>query len=168
MTPTAPATVIRLADEIGGSWGIAPGDVLAELGAARGDVRVELCSPGGDAFGGLAIYAALRRHPGLVTVVVEGLAASIATVIAMGASPGRLAVSDGSLMMVHEAWGSCAGDAREMQAMADVLDKASENIASVYARRTGLPAASWRTAMKRETWYTAAEAVAAGLADRVA
>jgi ATP-dependent protease ClpP protease subunit len=86
----------------------------------------------------------------------------------MSASPGRLAVSDGSLMMVHDAGGAGAGDAREMQAMADVLDKASDNIASVYARRTGLPALAWRPAMRRETWYTADEAVAAGLADRVA
>jgi ATP-dependent protease ClpP protease subunit len=165
---TAQTTVIRILDEIGGSWGVPAADVIGELGAARGDVRVELCSPGGDAFGGLAIYSALRRHPGLVTVVIDGLAASIATVIAMGASPGRLAISPGSMAMVHDAWGTCVGDTREMQAMAGVLDKASDNIASVYARRTGLPAAAWRTAMRRETWYTADEAVAAGLADRVA
>jgi ATP-dependent protease ClpP protease subunit len=116
----------------------------------------------------VAVYSALRRRPGTVTVVVDGLAASIATVIAMAASPGQIIISEGSLMMIHTAWADCAGDADELRAMADVLDKASDSIAGIYAARTGLPASAWRSAMASETWYSAREAVAAGLADRVA
>jgi ATP-dependent protease ClpP protease subunit len=167
VTTTAQATVVRVYDEIGG-WGIPAADLVAELDAVSGDVEVRLSSPGGDLHGGVAVYSALRRRPGTVTVVVDGLAASIATVIAMAASPGQLVVSEGSLMMIHAAWVDCCGDADELRAMAAVLDKASDGIAGIYAARTGLPASAWRAAMRQETWYSAQEAVAAGLADRVA
>ncbi len=70
--------------------------------------------------------------------------------------------------MVHDAWGLCVGSAADMLEAADLLDKTSDNIAAIYARRTRLPAWSWRDAMRAETWYTADEAVAAGLADRAA
>ena len=168
MTTAAPVTTIRLYDEIGGAWGIPAADLLAELDAARGDVELRLSSPGGSVFDGLVIYAALRERAGQVRVVVDGLAASIASVIAMAASPGQLTVGEGSMVMVHDAWAACSGNQADLREMADLLDKASDSIASIYARRTGLPAMAWRAAMKRETWYTAAEAVAAGLADRAA
>jgi ATP-dependent protease ClpP protease subunit len=75
----------------------------------------------------------------------------------------------GSFMMVHEAFGGCVGDAAELAAMSAVLDKISDNIAQIYASRTRRgTAADWRAAMAQESWYTADEAVGAGLADAVA
>jgi ATP-dependent protease ClpP protease subunit len=168
VTTSAPATVVRIYDEIGGAWGIPAAALVAELDAARGDVEIRLSSPGGDVLAAIAVYSALRQRRGTVAVWVDGLAASAATVIAMAASPGRLTAGEGSLLMVHDAWAACAGNAADLLEMADLLDKASENIAGIYARRSGVPAAAWRTAMKRETWYTAEEAVAAGLVDRAA
>jgi ATP-dependent protease ClpP protease subunit len=169
MARTGQVTVVRLYDEIGGGWGVSASDLLRELDAAPGDVELRINSPGGDLHDGIAVYSALRqRRRGQVSVYVDGLAASIASVVAMGASPGQLVAAEGSLCMVHDAWAVCTGAAADMRETASVLNKASDNIASIYARRTGLPAAFWRAAMKAETWYTADEAVAAGFVDRVA
>src|SRR5260221_5804427 len=70
------------------------------------------------------------------------------------------------MMMIHDAFGLCQGDAADMGKMAQRLGDVSDNIAGIYAARSGQPADEWRAAMLRETWYTAEEAVAAGLADR--
>jgi hypothetical protein len=117
-------------------------------------------------FDGIAIANALRAHKGDVTTVVDGLAASIASVIAQA---GRQRVMQAnSMMMIHDAFGLCMGNAAEMAAMAETLGKVSDNIADVYASRSGRGTAdSWRGEMRAERWYTADEAVAAGLADRV-
>src|SRR5260221_6003065 len=69
------------------------------------------------------------------------------------------------MMMIHDAFGLCQGDAADMGKMAQRLGDVSDNIAGIYAARSGQPADEWRAAMLRETWYTAEEAVAAGLAD---
>jgi ATP-dependent protease ClpP protease subunit len=158
--------VIRLYDEIGG-WGVTAGEFAGVLAQVGGDVDLFINSPGGDLWDGLAMYAALCRHPGQVRVTVDGLAASAASVVAMAASAGQLVMTAGSLLMIHEANAVCAGSSADMIAMAGVLDKASDSIAGVYAARAGRDAASWRAAMAAETWYTPAEAVAAGLADSV-
>jgi ClpP class serine protease len=71
-------------------------------------------------------------------------------------------------LMIHDGHGICVGNAADMHATADLLDKCSDNIASVYATRTGTPVDAWRERMRNETWYSAQEAVDAGLADRVA
>ncbi len=165
---TATATVVRLYDEVGGPYGVSAADVIGELDSVRGDLELRISSPGGSATDGLAIYAELRRRPGTVRIVVDGLAASIASVIAQAASPGQLVASEGSVLMVHDAWAACCGDAAAMRDTADLLNKMSDNMASIYARRTGLPASAWREAMLAETWFTADEAVAARLVDRVA
>jgi ATP-dependent protease ClpP protease subunit len=159
---------IFIYDEVG-EFGVTAQDFAAELAGAAGDVMIRLNSPGGGAFDGLAIYALLRQRAAAATVwiTVDGLAASAASVIAMAASPGCLAVAPNATLMVHEAFGMTVGGSADHRQTADLLDKMSDNIASVYADRTGQPAQQWRQAMAAETWYVGQEAVDAGLADRV-
>jgi len=160
------AEQIRLFDEVGDS-AVTAEEFAAELAMIGGDVELHVNSPGGDVFDGLAIYSTLAARPGRVAVVVDGLCASIASVIAMAASPGQLTVAPAGVFMIHEAWALCCGPEADMRKMADRLAGMSEILASVYAGRTGRPAAVWRDAMRAETWYSSDESVTAGLADRV-
>lgn len=162
----APTTVM-IYDEIG-YWGVSAAEFCQQLAKLDGDLDVHLNSPGGEIFDGIAIYEALAARDGTVSITVDSLAASIASVIAMGASPGQLTMGRNATMMIHEGWGMCVGSAADMQESAAVLDKLSGTIANIYAERTGKPVDEWRAAMGAETWYDAEQAVAAGLADQVA
>lgn len=158
---------LDLYDEIG-MYGITGAEFCKQIDGVTGDLQLNVNSPGGDVFDGIAIYNRLRNRPGKTTVVVDGLAASIASVIAMAASPGQLIVAPEATMMVHDAFGLCLGNAADMTAMAELLDRESGNLSSIYAARTGKGKAHWRQVMKAETWYVGGqEAVDAGLADRV-
>lgn len=159
-------TDVYFYDEVG-DGGITAQDAASVLATISGDVTVRLNSPGGSATAGLAIHSLLASRPGTVHVVVDGLAASAASVIMMAASAGCLSVAPGGLVMIHDAFAACFGNSADLTAQAAVLDKASATIAAVYARRSGLDAGMWRDAMRAETWFTAQEAVDAGLADRV-
>ncbi|WP_145877538.1 head maturation protease, ClpP-related [Streptomyces sp. BK340] len=162
-------TRVDIYDEIGGSWlseGVTAVDFIAELGQISGDLEVHINSPGGDVFDGIAIYNSLAQRPGNVTTVVDGLAASAASFIAQAGT--TRVVAPGAMMMIHDASGACFGNAGDMRDLAELLDKVSDNLASIYADRAGGDAEGWRTAMRTETWYTADEAVKAGLAHRVA
>lgn len=151
-------------DEIDSWWGVSAGDVIRALaGVTSPNLRVRVNSPGGSVFEGLAIANALRAHPSTVTVQVDGLAASIASVIAMAGD--RLVMMPNSMLMIHEASGYCMGDATDMQQMADILGKISDNIAGAYAAKAGGSSEEWRGTMRAETWYLPEDAVAAGLAD---
>lgn len=151
-------------DEIDSWWGVCAGDVIAQLAQVTApNLRVRINSPGGSVFEGLAIANALRAHPATVVVQVDGLAASIASVIAMAGD--RLVMMPNSMLMIHEASGLCIGDATDMQQMADVLSKISDNIAGAYTAKAGGTADEWRAVMRAETWYLPDDAVAAGLAD---
>jgi ATP-dependent protease ClpP protease subunit len=163
-------TRVDVYDDIGpGGWfseGLTAKDFTAKMAGITGPVECHVNSGGGDVFDGIAIANALRAHKGGVTVVVDGLAASIASVIAQAGA--QRVMQANSMMMIHDAFGMAMGNAAEMRQMADTLDKVSDNIADVYATRSGTgDAASWRDTMKGEAWYTADEAVTAGLADRV-
>jgi len=162
---TGPARV-SVYDEIG-MFGVSAQDFVNELGGLPGDIELHVNSPGGDVFDGIAIYNALRQHPGTVSIVVDGLAASAASFICQAASPGELAMAPHSQLMIHDGFGMAIGNAADMREMAGLLDKASDNIASIYSDRTGQPAETWRTAMRTETWYSDREAVDAGLADKI-
>jgi ATP-dependent Clp endopeptidase proteolytic subunit ClpP len=159
------AAEVWVYDEIG--WfGVSAQDFVRELTAIKADkIDLHISSPGGDVFDGLAIYQALRNHPAQVTTYVDSLAASAASFIAM-AGDVRL-IAPHAQMMIHEAWGMCVGNAADMAKMQDELDRLSGNLAGIYANRAGGDAETWRAAMRAETWYSAEEAVAAGLADRV-
>jgi ATP-dependent protease ClpP protease subunit len=154
-------------DSWGGEWGVSAaevGDALAELGKVKA-ISVRLNSPGGDYFEGVTIAHALARHPAEVTVHVDGLAASAASVVAMGGD--RIVMAQGSQMMIHEASSMAWGTASEMRRTAAMLDQTNADIAAMYAQRTGGDVVAWREAVAAETWYTAAQAVTAGLADEL-
>ena len=162
-------TRVDIYDDIGGGgWfdeGLTAKSFAAQMSAVKGPLEVHINSGGGDVFDGVAIGNAIRKHKGTVTTVVDGIAASIASVIAQ-AGQDRV-MQPGSMMMIHDASTLCWGDEAEMVKTAAVLSKNSDNIAQIYAERSGGTPAQWRETMKQETWYTADEAVSAGLADRV-
>lgn len=153
-------------DEIGGWFGNTPGDIVDELRAITApNLRVRINSPGGSVFDGVAIANAIRLHPSNVTVQIDGIAASIASVIAMAGD--RIVMTPQSQLMIHDASGVCFGNAADMTDMAELLDTQSDNIADAYAERAGGTREEWRERMRAESWYLASEAVAAGLADEV-
>jgi ATP-dependent protease ClpP protease subunit len=136
---------------------------LKQLQASQ--INLHLSSPGGGVFDGIAIMNALRSHPANVTVYVDSLAASIASVIAMAGD--RIVVRQAAEFMIHEASGLCVGNASDLRELADLLDRQSDKIAGIYAARAGGSVEDWRAAMAKETWYSAQEAVDAGLADEI-
>lgn len=157
-------TDVFIYDEVGG-FGVSASDFLAEVRKLDGPLNLHLNSPGGDVFDGLAIYQALKARAGETTVVVDGLAASIASVIAMGAD--KLVMAPKATLMIHDGWTMSVGNAEEMRKTADLLDRTSNNIASVYADKAGGTVEFWRERMRAETWYSADEALEAGLVDEV-
>jgi len=153
-------------DEIG-MWGVWAEDVIRELLAINArNILLHLNTPGGDVFDGVAIYNALRDHPANVTVSVDALAASAGSFIAMAGDTVRM--NRASQLMIHDASGLCIGNAADMGTMGALLDRVSDTIAGIYADRAGGDTAEWRDLMRAETWYSAAEAVEAKLADEMA
>lgn len=154
-------------DSWGGFWGISAkevADALDNLDDAVTTIQVRLNSPGGEAFEGVAIMNLLRAHKARTVAVVDGLAASAASIIAAGCD--ELVMSPGTELMIHDASTGAWGDATEMEKVQRMLNSTSDTIAAVYAAKAGGTTAAWRDLMRAETWYTAAEAVSAGLADR--
>jgi len=160
------AADVWIYDEIGG-WGVTAQNLVAELATLNvAEITVHLNSPGGDVFDGIAIMNSLRDHPANVVIKVDALAASIASVIAQAGN--KIIMGRNSTMMIHNASGFAIGEAADLIKMAELLTATTENIASIYAERAGGTAKAWLKVMAEETWYTADEAVAAGLADEVA
>lgn len=161
-------TRVDVYDDIGASWwggGVSAADFQQQISAISGDLEVHINSGGGDVWDGIAIYNAIAGRPGKVTTVVDGLAASIASVI-MQAGQQRI-IAPGAMVMIHDALSVCIGNAADMRATADLLDTVSGNLADIYAARGGTPD-EWRAAMTAESWYTAQQAIEAGLADVLA
>ncbi|MEU2510559.1 head maturation protease, ClpP-related [Streptomyces syringium] len=160
------AAEVVIYDEIG-YWGVTAEDFMSELrGLDVSEITLRVNSPGGEIFDGIAIHNLLRSHRAHVTTYVDSLAASIASVIALAGD--RVVMQPHSQMMIHDGSGLVVGNAADMREMADLLDRQSDNIAAVYAEKSGGTPQEWRERMRAETWYTAAEAVEAGLADEVA
>lgn len=154
-------------DRIGRSWfedGTDAKSFARKLAGLDVDqITLHINSPGGDAFDGVAIYNTLHDHPADVHVVVDGLAASAASYIAQAGK--TIKMNKAAQMMIHRASGICIGNAKDMTDFADVLGKLDSSIAGIYHSRAGGQLDDWLAAMTGETWYTAAEAVQAGLAD---
>ena len=136
---------------------------LQDLGNVA-TLHIYMNSPGGSVFDGLTIYNQLKRHKARKIVHVDGLAASIASVIAMAGN--EIVIANNGMMMIQDPLGLEVGRAAELRAMADVLDKTRDTILGVYVERTTTAEAQLSEWMTAETWFTAQEAVAAGLADR--
>lgn len=162
---------LRLYDVIdnwGGYWGVSAAEfveALDALGDGITEIQLHINSPGGEVWQGLTIMNALRQHKARVVVTVDAIAASAASFIAMAGD--EIVMALGAEMMIHDPMNVCAGNAQRMLDMAERLDRESNNIASIYASKAGGTTEQWREAMKAETWYSAEEAVAAGLADRL-
>jgi ATP-dependent protease ClpP protease subunit len=132
-------------------------------------LHVRIHSPGGHASDGIAISNLLRNHKARVVIIVDGLAASAASVIAVAGD--EIIMCPGSQMMLHDASTFGIGNAGDLRRAADWIDGQSQNYAGVYQYRAGGTVQQWRDVMLANegdgTWYTAEEAVAAGLADSV-
>ena len=160
----ADTTEIILYGEISPYWGITADRVMEQLNAVTtAKLTLRINSVGGDIFEAAAIYNAIRRHPSEKTAAIDGLAASCASWLALAAD--KVTIGTGAYMMIHNVWTYTAGEAADLRAEADLLDKMSANIAAIYAAKTGTPVENWVALMDAETWFTAAEAVEAGLAD---
>jgi len=156
---------ISLYDEIGG-FGVGAKQFLGELGRLKGKhIHLRINSPGGSVVEGTAIFNALRRHQGGVTVHIDALAASMASVIAMAGMPVYMA--DNALLMVHNPWTITVGDSDELRKEADLLDKLKASIRNAYQRKTGLPEDQLQSMMDAETWLDSVDAVALGFVDAI-
>lgn len=162
-------TRVDIFDDIGNggmfSDGLTAKDFAAQISSVKGPLDVHINSGGGSVADGIAIANAVRAHQGRKRTIVDGMAASIASII-MQAGDERV-VEPGSMVMIHDASTMAAGTAADFEKMAADLNKHSDNLAKQYADRAGGTPEQWRSVMKAETWYSADEAVAAGLADRV-
>lgn len=167
---SAPAEIL-IYDQIGRDFWSGEGVVakefaqeLAKIPAAR-KITVGINSPGGSVHEGLAIYNLLSARRNQVTCRIDGLAASIASIIALAGS--KLVMPASALLMIHDPSGMCMGTADEMREMATALEKHKEALVNVYEEKTKKPRAEIEQAMKDETWFTAADAKAFGLVDDV-
>ncbi len=145
--------------------GISPRQFMAALADTSGPVTVRVNSPGGSVFGAQAMVAAMRAHPDPITVQVDSLAASAASVIATAAN--KLTMAPGAMLMIHKAWTMTVGNADDHRQQAELMDKIDDQLAATYAEKAGGESAEWLDLMAAETWFTADEAMAAGLADAV-
>ena len=143
--------------------GISAEQVKTQLQNCKGPLAVYINSAGGSVFEGLAIYNQLKRYSGRVTCYVDGMAASIASVIAMAGA--TLVMSKASLMMIHEAHGVVAGTAADMEKCAADLRKITDTIRGVYITKTGLPENIVSEMMAAETWMSAEDCVKQHFAD---
>ena len=136
-----------------------------ELNAGSGDITVWINSPGGDCVAAAQIYNMLMDYRGSVTVKIDGIAASAASVIAMAGT--RVLVSPVSMLMIHNPATMAMGDAAEMQKAIAMLDEVKESIINAYEIKTGMSRAKLSHLMDAETWMDAHTAVDLGFADEI-
>ena len=158
---------VLIYDEIG-AYGVSAKGFLAELGALPGDAPIDLRlnSPGGSVFDAVAIYNALTRHAGTVTVWIDGIAASAASYVAMAGD--EIVMPENAFLMIHDPSGIVMGTAADMRDMAGALDKLAASMTRGYAARSGKPEADIAALMAAETWFDAKDALELGLATRLA
>lgn len=128
-------------------------------------ITLHVNSPGGDVFDGFAIYNQLKQHPAKITVSIDGLAASIASIISMSGDTINIAAN--AMMMIHDPQGGAMGNADEMRRVAALLDTVKGNLAQTYVDRTSKPREQIEDWMAEETWLTADSAVEHGFADAI-
>jgi ATP-dependent protease ClpP protease subunit len=137
---------------------------LKKLPSSVKNITLRVNSPGGSVFDGMTIYERLRNHPAKVTAYVDGLAASIASVIIMAAD--EIIIGDGAMVMIHKPMSFVAGNSLELERMIDVLDKIENQMIGIYAKKTGLTRSEISAALAKETWYTSDEAIELGFANK--
>jgi ATP-dependent Clp protease protease subunit len=157
--------------EIGIDWwtgeGVTPIDVAAAVKAAGefDTIVLRINSPGGNCFDGVTIHNLLRSLGKPITVFVDGMAASAASVIAMAGD--TINIGQGAMLMVHNAMWGVFGDARALRKGADDIENISITVGAIYVARTGLDADAIKAIMDAETWLSGEQAVEQGFADAV-
>ncbi|WP_442959010.1 ClpP-like prohead protease/major capsid protein fusion protein [Providencia sp. PROV112] len=157
---------IYIYDEIG-MWGISAKrftEDLISLGNIS-HINLHIHSPGGEVFEGIAIYNQLKNHNATITVYIDGLAASMASVIAMVGD--EVKMPKNAMMMIHKPWGVSWGDANDMRDYADLLDKVENVLIPAYMEKTGKTKEEIEAMLGEETWLTAEECVEHGFANTV-
>lgn len=144
---------------------ITPKKFKAELYSSAGDIAVWLNSPGGDVFAASQIYTMLREYDGKVTVKIDGLAASAASVIAMAGD--EIILSPVAMMMIHNPATAIFGEAADLQTAIKMLSEVKESLINAYEDRTKLPRGKISAMMDAETWFSAQKAVEFGFADKI-
>ena len=162
------AELILYADIGDGMFGGISAKEFSDQLSAIGDVKnldIRMNSAGGDVFDGITIANRIQQHTANVRVFVDGLAASIASVIA--ASANEVIVYNSSTIMIHKPWTITGGDADKLKSIIARLDTAEGQLTAIYARKTGLDESHIKRLLKAETWMTGEEAVNLGFADRM-
>nr|WP_319493468.1 head maturation protease, ClpP-related [uncultured Desulfobacter sp.] len=154
---------IYIFDEIGGS-GISARQFISELkNIDTVKINLHINSPGGNVFDGIAIQSALKQHSANVTVFIDGLAASIASIIALAGD--EITIADNAYVMIHNPTSIVYGEAKDMAQEAELLEKVADGMAGDYSRKMDISVDAARELMDAETWYLGREAVDAGFAD---
>lgn len=165
----AKAADVEIYNDIVPFYGVSAADFRSEL-QALGDgidtINLHIHSRGGNVYEAVAIMNTLRQHPARVVTTVDSIAASAAGFIAVGASD-ELAIAENAELMAHLPWAMVVGDAADMRKQADRLEQIGNNIASIFAERAGGTVEEWLAVLTDETWWSAQEAVDAGIADKV-
>ena len=159
---------ISIYDEIG-FWGVSAASFAQDLKDCGNNIKqinLHIHSPGGDVFDGIAIYNLLKNHPANVTVYIDGLAASMASVIAMAGD--EVIMPENAMMMIHKPWGIQGGDAEDMRKYADLLDKVENTLIPAYASKTGKTPEELAEMLSAETWLNGKECVEQGFANKLA
>ena len=159
---------ISIYDEIG-FWGVSAASFAQDLKSCGNNLKqinLHIHSPGGDVFDGIAIYNLLKNHPANVIVYIDGLAASMASVIAMAGN--EVIMPENAMMMIHKPWGIQGGDAEDMRKYADLLDKVENTLIPAYATKTGKTPEELAEMLSAETWLNGKECVEQGFADKLA
>lgn len=154
---------VLIYDEIG-YWGVSAQDFVSEFNQIDADeIHIRINSPGGSVFEGMAIYNAIRRHKAKITTFIDGLAASMASIIALAGDEVHMAQN--AYFMIHNPWGFTYGEASDMRKYADRLDDMREQLANVYQAKTDMDRAAILQAMDDETWYSGDAAKENGFVD---
>jgi ATP-dependent protease ClpP protease subunit len=159
---------IYLYDIIGPSWAgyIGSEDVIAALAENKSKrMTIRINSPGGSVDEGIAIYNALSRHAAGVNVVVDSVAASIASVIALAGE--TVVMASNAKLMIHDPWTFEMGNASKLRKTADVLDLYTNGLVDIYKKKTGLGESEIRDMMNAETWLSATDALAKKFIDGI-
>jgi len=158
-------TDVYIFDEIG-TYGVTAQAFINDIKDLKDTpINLRINSLGGDVFDGMAMYNVIKRREAKTTVYIEGIAASIATIIALGAD--EVVMAENSLFMIHNAWGGTMGEAKDMRKTAETLDKISSELTDIYRKKTGLSNDVLAEMMDAETWLNADEAYELGFVDTI-
>jgi len=156
---------VYIFDEIG-AYGITAQDFISEMKEYKDTpVNLRINCIGGDVFDGMAMYNIIKKREAKTTAYIEGIAASMGSVIALAAD--EVIMAENSLFMIHNAWGGAMGEAEDMRKTASILEKISGEIANIYERKTRLSLNRIIEMMDKETWLNAQEAYELGFIDLI-